>query len=169
MSDNDQTLEMTPVDDGKGTIPYDRFQQVVKARQAAETELATLRKAEADRLAKEAEARGEYTKVIEDLRPKAKRADELEGVISELLASQLAALTDDARETVAGVLIAIPTPEAKLMALQLLAPKLTVVKPTPAPLDGGKGSGAKIGGLTAAQLQMAEWAGVSPEEYAKNL
>lgn len=73
-------------------VPYDRFKEVNTKLKETNTELERYREDERKRKEKEAIDKGEHEKVINDLRPKAERAEALEKTINTVIESELAAI-----------------------------------------------------------------------------
>jgi hypothetical protein len=148
------------------SIPYDRFQQVNEAKKAAEKRLAELEAAEKKRLDDELAANGEYQKLIDDLKPKATRADELEKTVKLLLDAEIEKIPTAMRD-----LIPPGTVDFQLAWIAQANTK-GLFNRTPAPqTDAGATGDKKPAGvkLTPAQQKYARSAGMSDEEYAKHM
>lgn len=106
---NDET-NITTNDETQGTpdaavntensIPYARFKEVNARAKSAEKRLAELEAAEAARQEDEAKKRGDYDKLINDLKPKAARAAELEATLREYLDAEIADIPEDKRDLI---------------------------------------------------------------------
>lgn len=148
-------------------IPYSRFQEVNKAKIAAEAELQKYRDAEAARQLKEQQEAGEFQKIIDSLKPKVERVEALEKALKAYLDAEIADIPEDMRSLV---------PEGDVTAqLNWVKQAKTAglfKKPQAAPLDGGKqgdGGGSPSIKLTPEQEKAALAAGMTKEQFAKAL
>ena len=151
-------------------IPYARFKEVNDAKLAAEAKVKQFEDAAANAAREEALKKGEYDKVIDQLRPKAERVDALEATLKVYLDKEVAEIPEDMRSL-------IPQGDVAAQLQWVVQAKSAGLfgKPTPTPLDGGKrgagGGGSTTGGqpvkLDDMQREMAKIAGMSPEDYAK--
>lgn len=92
---------------------HPRFKQVIGEKNEAQQKLSEYEKAEAEAKEKAAIEAGEHQKIIDDLKPKAERADALEKVISDAVDEQLKQIPDDKKALIPDNL----APEAKFAYL----------------------------------------------------
>ncbi len=168
----DQKTDATPVNPPAGAqntdpteqhIPKARFDEVNSARRVAEKRLAELEAKEAERNEAESLAKGEYTKLIDDLKPKAELAKALEATVKEYFELELADVPEDRRDL-------IPDGDVATKLKWLKKAKLAGVFGTPkapnldAGVTGDKGKPSLK--LTDEERQLAQMAGMTPEQYA---
>ena len=147
-------------------VPQSRFNEVVAARNAAEAELKKFRDAAAAAEQQEALKKGEFEKVIGDLKPKAERADALEKTLKEYLDAEIADIPEDMRSLV---------PQGDVTAQlswvkQAKGRGLFTKKPVAPPMDGGErgdGGGNSSVKLTPEQKETARKAGMTEDQFAK--
>lgn len=174
---NDLQSQDTPPAEAQNTeqlIPKSRFDEVNKRMKEAEKQLKELMNAHKDREEQDAISKGEAQKLIDQWKPKVQRLEALESTIAEILENELSSLAEEQRESVALVLDAIGTPEAKLKALRgmqaiLRTAQPATTKPTPPNTDAGAGVKREQGanfGLTPDEIKAAQSAKMTLEEYA---
>lgn len=162
-------------------VPYERFAEVNRERTAFKKQLDELmrfknevERQQQERTEQEAIEKGNAEKLIDQWKPKAKRAEELEKFVTDILQLELADVGEEQMEYVNGVIDAIDRPEAKVLALRNLKAILrtaqpTAAKPTPPNTDAGAGVKREQGanfGLTPDEIKAAQSAKMTLEEYA---
>lgn len=176
MTDNDSNPTPTtpPSDETQNTgnngqppasIPYERFKAVNDERKAFKDRLDALEQAEQQRKQKEALAKGEHEKVIADLEPKAKRADDLEKALKSYLDAELKDVPENYRKFV---------PQGDVTAQldwikQAKAEGLFARTPAPNTDAGAVGDQRRSVKLTDAQREMARKFNMTDEQYLKYL
>lgn len=145
------------------TIPYDRFQQVIKERNELEKRLKALEDKDAQRLEAERIEAGKFQEVIEELRPKAARVEVLEATLTEFLQAELESIPEQYRDLVPeGDITARLQFIAKAKAKGLFAPA------TPVKTDAGaRGDSVEVAKASAEDKAWAERLGMSLETYLK--
>jgi hypothetical protein len=153
----------TPGDNNNGDfIPRGRFNEVVEKLRALEA-------AEEARKQKKALEEGQFQDVIKQLEPKAKRADELEKVIGEMVATEIEAVPEKFRG-----LIPELEPAAKLAWIRraqregLFGGQTPPPPPAPNLDQGGGGDRPDTAKLTPGELAMCAELGIKPEDYIKH-
>jgi len=147
------------------TVPYDRFSQVIKERNELNERLQKLEQAQAKRDEEERLKRGEHEAVINELKPKASRAETLEKTLTEYLTAELESVPEDMR-----FLFADGDVAERLSKVKAAKAKGIIGKPTPPQTDAGAtGRGVSSSSLTPEQQAMAKAAGMTHEQYAKAL
>ncbi len=147
-------------------VPYSRFAEVNKAKNAAEAELQKFRDAEEARKLKEQQEAGKFQDVINALKPKAERVDALEATLKGYLAAEIEEIPEDMRD-----LIPAGDVTAQLAWIKQAKGRNFFKKPTAPPMDGGQqgdgGSGRATVKLTPEQKVAAVKAGMTEEQYIK--
>lgn len=92
-----QNTEASP---SEHMIPKSRFDEVNTKMREFEKKLAKYEKAEKDKAEQDALSRGEYEKVINEIRPKAERADTLEATLADYLKIELESIPEKFRALV---------------------------------------------------------------------
>lgn len=145
------------------TVPYDRFSQVIKERNELNDRLAKFEAAQAKRDEEDRLKRGEHEAVINELKPKAVRAETLEKTLTEYLNAELESVPEDMR-----FLFADGDVADRLTKIKAAKAKGLIGKPTAPQTDAGAmGGGKAVPQLSADELNTAKKLGMSPEEYAK--
>lgn len=152
-------------------IPYERFKEVNDAKRKLEELVAQYQREQAEINERKLAEQGKHEELIASLKPKAERAEALEASIKTLVADELSAIADEERRgSIADVLANIPEPDKQLLALRKLAQFVTPPnRPTPAPMDGGKGS--RTPSTSAPTEEDRAWAArfnVNIDDYMKN-
>lgn len=148
-------------------VPYNRFKEVNDAKNAAEARLKQFEDEKAQRAQEEALKKGEFEKVIGDLKPKAERAAALEQALKGYLDAEIADIPEDMRTLVpTGDVIAQLGWVKQAKTAGLFANKLKA-----APLDGGPqgdgGGGSTTVKLSPEQKAAAQRSGMTDEQFAK--
>lgn len=91
------------------TVPYSRLKEEIDKRKEQDAELERLRGEDQKRKDAEALARGDHEKVINDLKPKAERATELEKALTSVIDAEMALIPEARRSLVPDI-----APEKKL-------------------------------------------------------
>jgi hypothetical protein len=146
------------------SIPYDRFKEVNERAKKAEAELAKIQaEQEAARQAKLA-ADGNFQEIIAGLEPKAKRVDELEGVVKTLLDAELEKVPEQFRTLIPqGDVVSRLNWVQQAKASGLFAGR--AAPNTDAGAQGGQE--ANPAKLTPEELAICQRYHISPEVYAK--
>lgn len=146
------------------TVPYDRFSQVIKERNELNERLQKLEQAQAKREEEERLKRGEHEAVINELKPKASRAETLEKTLTEYLTAELESVPEDMR-----FLFADGDVAERLSKVKAAKAKGIIGKPTPPQTDAGATGGSKPAplNLTAEEQAIAQKLGMTLEQYAK--
>lgn len=155
-------------------IPKSRLDEVIKQRETFRAELDKLKKAEEKRLQEEQEAKGEYQKLIDSLKPKAERVETLEATLQRYLEAELQAIPEDKRDIFPEGLDVTTKLEiiarGKQAGLFAPPPDSATPKPLPIPTNAGEGRRSEPGGanygLTQEEIQAAHNAKMTLEEYA---
>lgn len=146
-------------------IPKGRFDEVNKRAKSAEKRLAELEAAEAARQEDEAKKRGDFDKLISDLKPKAARAAELESTLREYLDAEIADIPEDKRDLIPDGDIA-----AQLKWVKAAKAKGLFAAPPKAPNMDFAATGDKPdpkAKVTAEEHALAVRAGMTDEQYAQ--
>lgn len=110
-------------------VPLSRLNEEVEKRKASEAKLAEYEKAEKERQDKEALARGEHEKVINDLTPKAAKAESYSEFITKLVEKELETFPEEDRVSIKEDLSGLePTAQYNLIAK--LKARMVVAKPS---------------------------------------
>jgi hypothetical protein len=137
------------------SVPYSRLQEVILKANTQATELEELRTKERQRVEQEQLARGEHQKIIDELRPQAGRAAELEAALNTVVASEIEAIPEDRRSLVPDL-----APEKKLAWIVANRAFLMNTKPLNSnhPLNpGGNDAGGSKQIFTSAQIKDAKF------------
>jgi hypothetical protein len=149
--------------ESQGSIPYDRFKQVNDARKQAEDRLKQYEEAERKRAEDEALKRGEFEKVINDLKPQAERAAQLEEALKGYLEAELVDVPAHMRDLVpAGDITTQLT-----WTRQAKAKGLFNRQPAPNTDAGATGDPKQALKLSDDEQTMARKLGLSADQYAK--
>lgn len=145
------------------TVPYERFAEVNSQMRAFEAELKKLRDEQAKRDEAERLKRGEHEAVINELKPKAVRAETLEKTLTDYLNAELESVPEEMQ-----FLFADGDVAERLTKIKAAKAKGIIGKPTPPQTDAGiTGNTVKPANLTPEELRTAAKLGMTPEEYAK--
>jgi hypothetical protein len=143
-------------------IPYARFSEVNKEKNALAKQVAAFEAAEETRKRAELEAQGKLQEIIADLEPQAKRAAELEKVVQANLDREM----DSIPESFRGL---IPEGDAATRLQWVLNAKAggLFAAPKAPPTDAGVlGDSPKSAKLSADEADIATRMGITPAEYA---
>lgn len=146
------------------SIPYDRFKQVNDAKKVAEDKLKQYEDAERKRTEAEALKKGDFEKIISDLKPKAERATALEEALKGYLEAELNDVPASMRDLipqgdVTTQIAWIKQAKAKGLFNRIPAPN------TDAGVTGDNKQALK---LSDQEQMMAKKLGLTSEQYAKN-
>lgn len=148
-----------PTPETPQTVPYSRLKEEIDKRNEQNVELERLRAEDKKRKDDEAIARGEFTKVIEDLKPKAARAEALEKSLITVVEAEMKAIPEARRSLVPDL-----PPEKKLEYIAANRAFLMDTKPAdvnrPLNPDGSPGGGSNQT-FTLAQIR-------DPKFYEEN-
>ena len=146
------------------SIPYERFKTVNEAKKLAEDKLKQYEEQERKRAEEEALKKGDFEKIISDLKPKAERATQLEEAIASIVEAELKDVPQHMRDLV-------PQGDS-IMQLSWLknARSKGLFNRTPAPnTDAGvTGDNKQALKLSDQEQAMAKKLGLTAEQYAKN-
>lgn len=148
------------------SIPYDRFKAVNDAKKLAEDKLAKLEAAEKKRQDDEALKAGDYQKLIDGLKPKADRAEQLENTLKGYLEAEIEKIPQNMRD-----LIPAGDVTAQLAWIQQANAKRLFDR-TPAPNTDAGATGDKKPAnvkLTPEQEERRQQFGMTVEQYMKYL
>lgn len=138
------------------TVPYSRLKEEIDKRKEQDTELERLRTEDKKRKDAEALARGDHEKVINELKPKAERAGELEKALTSVVDAEMALIPEARRSLVPDL-----APEKKLAYITANRAFLMDAKPanvnTPLNPDGSSPSGGSNQTFTLAQIRDAKF------------
>lgn len=144
-------------------VPYERFREVNEAKKAAEERLQKLLDAEKERELEAAKKRGDFETIINDLKPKAERADNLEATLKKYLDGEISTVPEQYRGLIPGGDVTMQLEWIRQAKAQGL-----FGKPTPPPTDAGASGDPKpVIKLSDYEREMARIAGMTDEEYAK--
>ena len=145
-------------------IPRARFDEVYEQLKELKKWREGQEKADAKRQEQERLQRGEHEEVIAELKPKAERAERLEGVLVSMLEVEIEQIPDKFKSLIPDGDVA-----AKLdwIAKAKSAGVFTPAKPTPPDINATEGSTAQNAGYSEDVLNWANMLGISPEAYIK--
>lgn len=133
------------------TVPYSRLKDEIDKRNEQGIELERLRAEDKKRKDEEAMAKGEFTKVIDELKPKAERMETLEKSLNNVIAAEMKAIPEARRSLVPDL-----PPEKKLEYIAANRAFLMDTKPADVnrPLNpDGSQSGGSNQTFTLAQIR----------------
>lgn len=146
------------------TVPYDRFKEVNDAKKAAEDRLQKLLDAEKEREMSEAQKKGDYQKIIDELKPKAERTEAVENTLKKYLADEIETIPVHLRGLIPGGDVTMQLEWIK----QAKGSGLFGSKPTPPPTDAGAmGDPKTTVKLSPDQQAYARKFGWTDEQYLK--
>lgn len=147
------------------TVPYDRFAEVTRERKRLETELKKFQDAEAEAQRKAAVDRGDFDKVMNELKPKADRADKLEQKINQYLQTELETIPEQFRDLIPEQMDAAD----RLTWIQQAKAKGLFGTRTAPNLDAGTtGDRPESLQLTPEELALCRKMNIKPEDFARN-
>ncbi len=151
--------QASPKQEENQSIPYARFKEEIDKHREATAELERLRAEDKKRKDDEAIAKGEFTKVIDELKPKAERMEALEKSLNAVIEAEMKAIPEDRRTLVPDL-----PPEKKLEYIATNRAFLMDNKPAnvnrPLNPDGSHNGGSQQS-FTLAQIQ-------DPKFYEEN-
>lgn len=164
-----ELIDMIAKDPAKTALEIKNLRAEAKQKREAATDAERKRQAEeAARLeadAKWQEAAQAYKKQLDELTPKAQRADEAYNFLQEMASRRIAALPKHFQSLV--------DPNDPIKALTWLEANAAVVSlPAPVPTDAGtqgdrSQQAVSVGKLTSDELALAKQAGMTPEQFAQ--
>lgn len=141
-----------PTPETPQTVPYSRLKEEIDKRKEQDDELARLRGEDKKRKDEEAIAKGEFSKVIDELKPKAARAEALEKSLNTVVEAEMKAIPEARRSLVPDL-----PPEKKLEYIAANRAFLMDAKPAnvnhPANPAGGSPNGGSNQTFTLAEIR----------------